>query len=396
MNIDQLSRLPVDVFIQQITYLPFDEVINVCKANTTLHNYCTNPDYNNNWRKLIDDTFGNILNYQEKLKQIRNKLNINEGVYNYLVYSHLVKLLDPITQLMIYYRQGDMKLFHDFKYNNTQRFLALFLLGNVKEMRKYLPSDDLPFISMLEGQKISRGKLDRMLAQMAKEGSVKGVSMMLSEGADIHADNDHALKWASGKGHLEVVKYLTEEGANIRDSNDQALRGASQKGHLEIVKYLIEKGANIHANNDEALRLASQVGHLDTVKYLVDHGANVHAINNLALRWASKFGHLEVVRYLIEHGADIHAEDDLALRWASESGHLEVVKYLAEHSADIHTNNDWALIVASGKGHLEVVKYLIEHGADVHAENDDALKEAREWGHLDVVKYLESVSNKIS
>ncbi len=29
MNIDYLSQLPVDVFIQNITYLPFDSVINI-------------------------------------------------------------------------------------------------------------------------------------------------------------------------------------------------------------------------------------------------------------------------------------------------------------------------------------------------------------------------------
>ncbi len=42
MNIDHLSQLPVDLFIKEITYLPFDEVISVCQADTTLHNYCTN------------------------------------------------------------------------------------------------------------------------------------------------------------------------------------------------------------------------------------------------------------------------------------------------------------------------------------------------------------------
>ncbi len=122
MDIDYLSQLPVDVFIQNITYLPFDDVISVCKTNTTLHNYCSDPKYNNRWRKLIYDTFGNIYNYQEKLEQIRSNLGLNKGTYNYLVYTHLVKLLDPITQLMIYYRQGDMKSFDDPQYNNTQRF----------------------------------------------------------------------------------------------------------------------------------------------------------------------------------------------------------------------------------------------------------------------------------
>ena len=334
---DQLSRLPVDVFIQQITYLPFDEVIKVCETNKTLRNNCINPDYNNKWRKLIDDTFGNIYDYHNKLEQIRSKLNLKNGVYNYLVYSHLVKLLDPITQLMIYYRQGDMKSFDDPQFTKIQRFLAMLLLGDVKEMRKYLPSDDyddyLPFISMLEGQKISRGKLDRMLIQIAKEGSVKGVSMMLFKGADIHTDNDAALKWASGKGHLEVVKYLVEQNADIHAEDDLALRWAGGNGHLEVVKYLIEHGDDVHADDDAALRLASEEGYLEVVKYLVEQGANVHAGNGWALILASKNGHLEVVKYLVKHGANVHADDDWALKWASRYGHLEVVKYLESVSS---------------------------------------------------------------
>ncbi len=268
MNIDHLSKLPVDVFIKEITYLPFDDVISVCKANKTLHNYCTNPKYNIRWRNLIDNTFRNIYNYQEKLNQTRSKFNLNDGVYNYLVYTQLVKLLDPITQLMIYYRQGD-KIFDSPNYNNIQRFLALFLLGKKDKMRDYLPNDHyLPFVSMLEGHKIDQDILDKMLIEMAMQGSVKGVSMMSSIGTNIHALDDWALIEASKNGHLEVVKYLTERGANVHADNDLALGFASQYGHLDVVKYLVEHGANIHAWNDYALRWASGNIHLEVVKYL--------------------------------------------------------------------------------------------------------------------------------
>ncbi len=273
MNTDHLSHLSIDLFIKNVTYLPFNAVISVCKANKTLHNYCTNSRYNNNWRTLIDNTFGGIYNYQKHLEDIRLKLKLGDGVYNYLVYTHLVKVLDPITQLMIYYRQGDMNSFDSSNYN-IQRYLALFLLDNVKEMRKYLPNNNyLPFISMLEGHKIDQDILNWMLIEMAKEGSVKGVSMMLSKGADVHALNS-ALRWASENGHLDVVRYLVKHGANIHANNDQALRWASEKGHLEVVKYLVEKRADIHADDNGALRWASGNEHLEVVKYLVEHGAD--------------------------------------------------------------------------------------------------------------------------
>ena len=55
---------------------------------------------------------------------------------------------------------------------------------------------------------------------------------------------------------------------------DEQLFKASEWGDLTKVKQLIENGADIHAQNDRALRLSAHYGHLDTVKYLVEHGAD--------------------------------------------------------------------------------------------------------------------------
>jgi ankyrin repeat protein len=34
--------------------------------------------------------------------------------------------------------------------------------------------------------------------------------VLLEHGADVHADNDSALRWASGNGHTDIVKLLQE------------------------------------------------------------------------------------------------------------------------------------------------------------------------------------------
>ena len=361
MDIDRLSRLPVDVFIQEITYLPFQDVVNVCSANVKLRAFCNDPTYNTKWKALINNTFkDSVYSYDDKLVKLWEKLNTEPETYNYLVYTRLVKLLDPVTQAMIYYRQGDMKSFEQL--TQVQKFLAMFLLNKSYEMKNYLPNDNyVPFISMLSGDKIDQNILNKMLIEMAKEGNMKG------------------------------LKYFEEKGANISAEVDRALGVASREGHLEVVKYLVEHRADIHAGNDLALALASQKGHLEVVKYLVEQGANVRALDDGALRVASENGHLEVVKYLVEHGANVHALDDLALALASQKGHLEVVKYLVEHRANIHALDDYALVLASSRGHLEVVKYLIENGANIHARDDGALRWARKNGHLDVVTYLESL-----
>jgi len=90
-------------------------------------------------------------------------------------------------------------------------------------------------------------------------------------GADIHADDDAALCWASQNGHLEVVKFLVSKGANIHAVDDRALQLASQYGHLAVVKFLVSKGANIHSDDDFALQVACENGHLAVVKALEAH-----------------------------------------------------------------------------------------------------------------------------
>ena len=98
--------------------------------------------------------------------------------------------------------------------------------------------------------------------------------------------------------------------------------------NVDTFKYLIEKGADIHANNNFALKWSAENGHLDIVKYLVEKGANVHANNDFALKYSARYGHLDVVKFLVEKGADVHAENDYALIWSTLCGHKDVYEFL--------------------------------------------------------------------
>jgi ankyrin repeat protein len=51
---------------------------------------------------------------------------------------------------------------------------------------------------------------------------------------------------ASEYGHLEVVKYLVEQGADIHAFDDYALRFANSNKHREVVNYL----NNLYSKND--------------------------------------------------------------------------------------------------------------------------------------------------
>ena len=98
--------------------------------------------------------------------------------------------------------------------------------------------------------------------------STETFKYLIENGADIHAEDDFALRWSAEKGHLDVVKFLVENDANIHVENDYALRLSAYNGHLDVVKGLVDKGANIHAENDYALRLSAQNGHLDVYNFL--------------------------------------------------------------------------------------------------------------------------------
>ena len=102
----------------------------------------------------------------------------------------------------------------------------------------------------------------------ARNNQLDELKKLLSQGADIHADDDATLRTAAFNGHLEVVKFLITQGANIHANDDEPLRWAAKYGCLEIVKFLAINGANIHANNDEALKNSTLNEHYDVWKVL--------------------------------------------------------------------------------------------------------------------------------
>jgi hypothetical protein len=71
-------------------------------------------------------------------------------------------------------------------------------------------------------------------------------------------------KWGTKTG----IRKLIKAGADVHANNDEALRGASYNGLVESVKVLLENGADVHANNDRALHLASCYGHVGVVELL--------------------------------------------------------------------------------------------------------------------------------
>jgi len=139
-------------------------------------------------------------------------------------------------------------------------------------------------------------KLNGVFKYSAQYGRLDIVKFLVLNGANIHTDCDHAVRWAADQNHLDMVKFLVLNGANIHACYEWALNYAAQNGHLDIVKFLVLNGADIHVIGDRAFTNAAFMGRVDVVKFLVLNGANIRASNDHALKWSRN---INVLNFLL-------------------------------------------------------------------------------------------------
>jgi len=97
-----LQDLPADIMIYQMTFLKPKDVVNLCQTNKKIRNICVNPVYMNQWRNMIENTYGSLQEYQQ---YIRDHPDV---VYNYGLYTQFLSLLPIDSQLDIYERINDI------------------------------------------------------------------------------------------------------------------------------------------------------------------------------------------------------------------------------------------------------------------------------------------------
>lgn len=77
--------------------------------------------------------------------------------------------------------------------------------------------------------------------------------------------------------------------------------------HLQAVKYLMGRGADVHANEDQAIRWASWLRHEDMVKFLCNRGADINIHGGQPLQVARTWN-IRLVHFLIQAGAKASEE----------------------------------------------------------------------------------------
>jgi len=100
-------------------------------------------------------------------------------------------------------------------------------------------------------------------------------------------------------GHLDVIKLAAIKGIDINFDNGDFITNAAIYGHKDILQFLIEElHADVQANKNAALRFASCNEQPEIIEYLLQKGADIHADNDCALFWAitdNKFKNTEVL-----------------------------------------------------------------------------------------------------
>lgn len=304
-----MEDLSPERFIEKLTYLPFDEVVGICQSNNLFQEYCSDK-YKHLWKRLVENTFGDNFDYHEKLKEVQEKVGTD---YNYLVYVHMVKTLDPLTQAMIYFRQGDMNSFETF--SDGVQSLALFILDRNDILQEKFPD------SVAATFNYRPNGFRALYRLMVRHNNIRGIEKMISMGAELNK----LLFWAIEYSPIRIVEYLVKRGADIRYNNELPLREAIFTGRLAIIKYLILKGADFNQRvKDNGLVRVIERGILYMVDFLVRNGANVNFHNDEPIQLAIQVNNLDIVKYLMDKGANIH----VALATAEAENRQEILDYL--------------------------------------------------------------------
>ncbi|MHC4536722.1 MAG: ankyrin repeat domain-containing protein [Planctomycetota bacterium] len=215
------------------------------------------------------------------------------------------------------------------------------------------------------------------LHEAASNGDIEQVESLISEGADVDAQNSiwwTPLQYAASKGHKEIVELLLAHDADVnyhekRRRVQTAAEYAMKNNHTEIVQLLISKGADI-----SPLHFALYMKDEARARSLIEGGADVHKrtpYGMTTLRRAVNAGFKDIVELLIAKDIDVNAEIPWAWHWtalhsAAENGYKEIAELLINAGANINErdgNGRTPLWYAEQAGYTEIAEMLRKHGA---------------------------------
>lgn len=131
-------------------------------------------------------------------------------------------------------------------------------------------------------------------------------------------------------GFVRLMQYLLQRNKYSPNGISYSFALAALYGNLEIVKILFDNGADVHHNNEYALRCGAEKGFLEIVQFLVEKGANLHADNDYALEWSIRKGKTDVACYLLDNGADFCASHKTPIYCAINTDNHEIFEKMMQ------------------------------------------------------------------
>ena len=196
---------------------------------------------------------------------------------------------------------------------------------------------------------------------------------LLEKSIKVDLDNSFALKRLASINDIYRAKELIRRGANVNDS--EALSVAVIDNNWDFVKYLLtETDADIHADNDFALRSICLKGNLELIELLLEKGADVNAIpsilqdiddygfNETALTCSIAGEQWETFNYLLENGADPNINNqEPFIQACILDGYNpmfgKVVSYYLKKELVVFNNKVFDAVVKAP--HLDLLKYFL-------------------------------------
>lgn len=185
-------------------------------------------------------------------------------------------------------------------------------------------------------------------------------------------DEYAALKAAVTEGHYHILDMLVKHIKNVDAYKNELFLLAVTNGFGQITQYLVEIGANVHYQDDFALRFAVKYHDLYFIKILIEHGANIHTHDNWVFKTAVSRTNVDLVKLLVAKGISINCCNNYLLRMSVICNNMELVKYFVEN--DKYKEYDSALQLAIQYAHVNIASYLVSQGADIKTCRDIEIK----------------------
>ena len=177
-----------------------------------------------------------------------------------------------------------------------------------------------------------------------------------------------------------IVKHQGKTSKSKLKSLSRELVEAAKRDDAKEIERVLSQGADVHFNNDESLYAASWRGKEMAVRVLLKNGADATARNCAGAIEAARLGHRSIVERLVKSGASRDALDIFEFRdqakenqkswWATvikaaREGRSDLVGVLLSHYPKFMTPGDYAALVveAAMNEHSEVVDavYALAH-----------------------------------